>query len=251
MAPSGLSRDRLRAGAGVALLHALLGYAFVTGLGQEVVRRSGDPLKLFDVAEPAPPEEEPPPASKASPREEGAASPRSLEAKPTPLVAPPPKILIPKPPPLPTVTKATPLPTGRDASAGSFDLPGPGTGAGGAGEGIGSGGQGSGTGGGGAARAQRVSGRIDNGDYPRSALRGGLEGSVSVRFTVDADGAVSDCRVTRSSGHAELDETTCRLIERRFRYRPARDYAGRPVPEVVSRTFDWLLPFRRAGRDAR
>jgi protein TonB len=66
-----------------------------------------------------------------------------------------------------------------------------------------------------------------------------------VRYVVGTDGRVSGCRVTRSSGHAELDATTCRLIEQRFRYRPARDAAGRPVPETVSRTFDWLLPFRR------
>jgi len=72
----------------------------------------------------------------------------------------------------------------------------------------------------------------------------GVEGTVSVRFTVDADGGTSGCRITRSSGNAELDETTCRLIELRFRYRPARDVQGRPVPETVTRTFDWLLPFR-------
>ena len=53
--------------------------------------------------------------------------------------------------------------------------------------------------------------------------------------------------MTRSSGHPELDETTCRLIERRFRYRPARNSAGDAVPEVVRKTYDWLLPFRRAG----
>jgi protein TonB len=66
-----------------------------------------------------------------------------------------------------------------------------------------------------------------------------------VRYVVGTDGSVGGCRVTRSSGHAELDETTCRLIEQRFRYRPARDGAGRPVPETVSRTFDWLLPLGR------
>jgi protein TonB len=37
--------------------------------------------------------------------------------------------------------------------------------------------------------------------------------------------------VIRSSGDADLDGTTCQLIERRYRYRPALDAEGRPVPE--------------------
>jgi protein TonB len=72
-----------------------------------------------------------------------------------------------------------------------------------------------------------------------------VEGSVAVRFTVEPSGRVSGCTVIRSSANEELDSTTCRLIEQRFRYRPARDSEGRPVPEVISRTFDWLLPQRR------
>jgi protein TonB len=137
------------------------------------------------------------------------------------------------------------LPTGTDATAGAATGDGPGTGAGGFGAGAGSGGRGSGTGGGAAVRAERISGRLSGDtDYPASARRAGVEGSVSVRFVVGTDGRVGGCRVTRSSGHAELDSTTCRLIEERFRYRPARDADGRPVQETVSRTFDWLLPFR-------
>jgi protein TonB len=81
-------------------------------------------------------------------------------------------------------------------------------------------------------------------DYPRGAKRAGIEGSVAVRFTVRTDGSVSDCEVIRSSANEELDATTCRLIERRFRYQPARDTDGRPVAEVVTRTFDWMLPRR-------
>lgn len=52
-----------------------------------------------------------------------------------------------------------------------------------------------------------------------------------VRFTVGIDGRARDCRVITSSGHAVLDATTCRLIEARFRYAPARDAAGQPVAE--------------------
>jgi protein TonB len=89
----------------------------------------------------------------------------------------------------------------------------------------------------------RVSGEINGArDYPAASRRAGVQGSVVVRFTVGTDGRASGCRVTRSSVNAELDALTCRLVEQRFRYRPARDSSGNPVSDTVSRTFDWLLP---------
>ena len=41
----------------VALLHALLGYAFVSGLAMRVIEKAREDLKTFDVEEPLPPEE--------------------------------------------------------------------------------------------------------------------------------------------------------------------------------------------------
>ena len=238
------NRDRLQAAIGVALLHALLGYALIMGLGVEVATRMGSELKLFDVREPPPPPPETVPAPARAEQPEGPASPVSLKASPTPLIAPPPLIRLPATPPIVSAPQPTPVPVGSDPNAGVAAVAGPGTGMGGQGVGIGSGGRGDGSGGA-AVRAQRVSGAISGErDYPRAARRAGVEGTVSVRFTVEPDGGTSGCRITRSSGSAELDETTCRLIELRFRYRPARDSEGRPVPENVTRTFDWLLPFR-------
>ncbi|HEV2866297.1 MAG TPA: energy transducer TonB [Allosphingosinicella sp.] len=235
------ARERLTASGGVALLHLLLAYALVAGLNVRFVLPHSDDLKLFDVAVPPPPPEATA-VAKAEPKAAGAAAPPSREARPTPVVAPPPRL------PLPSHLRTAPeprLPTGTDATAGAAHVDGPGTGAGGVGAGAGSGGRGSGTGGGAAVPAERISGRLSGDtDYPASARRAGVEGSVSVRFVVRTDGRVGGCRVTRSSGHAELDSTTCRLIEERFRYRPARDADGRPVPQTVTRTFDWLLPYR-------
>ncbi|MGF1550031.1 MAG: TonB family protein, partial [Sphingomonadaceae bacterium] len=123
---------------------------------------------------------------------------------------------------------------------------GPGSGSGGIGDGPGSGASGSDLGGGGlAVPAQRVAGAISGAtDYPPESKRAGIEGSVAVRYTVGIDGRVSGCRVVRSSADAAIDAATCRLIEERFRYRPARDRAGRPVPQLMSKIFDWLLPSR-------
>ncbi len=231
----------------VAGLHALLGYAFLTGLGQQVVRQLGDELKVFDVPEEVPPPQpEPIPAEVRTPRPEGAASPTSLKANPTPVVAPPPLLEVKSP--VIAVPEPTPVPAGAQADAGSSTREGPGTGAGGQGIGTGSGGQGTGTGGGGARRAERIAGALLNSDYPRAALRMGIEGTVKVRYTVTADGRATRCAILETSGFAALDQTTCRLIERRFRYRPALDAGGRPVPQDEIKTYDWWLPKKGLGR---
>jgi protein TonB len=235
-----LPSERLRAAAGVALLHLLLGYLFISGLGVPLVRSLGEELKLFNVPQPPPPPPLSVPAKEQVRAEEGAAAPPSLKAQPSPVVAPPPRIQLPVPPPV----VASPKPTeneGADISAGAATIDGPGTGAGGQGEGTGSGGRGSGSGSGFGRAAQLIRGGLRNSDYPRSALRAGVQGSVSVRFTVAPSGRAVSCQVTRSSGHPDLDRTTCRVIEDRFRYRPALGSAGEPVAETVRKTYDWLL----------
>ena len=242
------NRDRARAAAGMAACHALLAYALIVGLRYEPGETVSEALRIFDVRQPPPPPILSVPAKTPRPEPEGAASPPSLKARPTPVVAPVPKVKLDPPPRIATVPKSTPVPDGSASKAGVAGIPGPGTGTGGLGEGIGSGGSGSGTGGGGARRAVRLRGQLANSDYPRAAERAGIEGSVSVRFTVETDGSVGGCRVTRSSGTPELDATTCRLIEQRFVYRPATDGQGRPVRESVSKTYDWLLPYRSAAR---
>lgn len=245
-----LSNDRLRAGLGVAAGHALIGYLLITGLASDAAGEVSAALKTFDVAvvPPPPPDSVPEEAKTFTP--EGAASPPSKKARPTPVVAPVPKIRLDVPPPIASVPRETPVPTGTDPSAGVSYVDGPGSGTGGEGFGMGSGGSGWGTGSGGARRAKRLQGALANEDYPRTALRAGAEGSVSVRYTVAADGRVRGCTVTGSSGNRDLDTTTCRLIERRFVYRPATNARGERVPQAVSRTYDWLLPFKtaRAGR---
>lgn len=243
--------DRIKAAIAVAAFHALLGYALITGLGIDVAKVVDDNLKVFDVPpeKPPPPPKPPEPAKQKTKAPEGAAAPPSLKAKPTPIVAPPPKVRLKVPPPVTATPKPTPIAPGNQSSAGVSTIAGTGTGNGGVGDGTGSGGQGNGTGGGGnggGTGAQRIGGGIDGArDYPREARRAGIEGSVAVRFTVDSDGRVRGCAVLRSSANAELDTTTCRLIERRFRYRPATDAQGRPRAETISRTFDWSLPRRR------
>jgi protein TonB len=236
-----VNRDRLKSAAGVAAFHALLGYALITGLGYELPAEVREKLEVFDVIEPPPPPiEKPIPARVRIEAPEGAASPPSLKANPTPIVAPPPVVQLQVPPPVVTVPEPTPVPEGTAPTAGVAAIAGPGTGTGGEGNGTGAGGQGSGTGGG-AVPARWISGRIVDTDYPRSAFKARASGTVSLRFVVAPSGRVDECSVTRSSGNRALDETTCRLIVQRFRYRPALNAEGRPVAATIRGQHDWDL----------
>ena len=62
-----------------------------------------------------------------------------------------------------------------------------------------------------------------------------------VRFTVGTDGRVDSCSTVTSSGSSELDAETCRLIQRRFRYKPAEDPNGNKITETKVQGVTWTL----------
>ena len=73
----------------VVLIHAALGYAFVTGLAYQYVKKAQEKLNTFDVEEPPPPPpDEPPPP------------PPDTPMTPPPVVSPPPIVQNPNPPPV-------------------------------------------------------------------------------------------------------------------------------------------------------
>jgi protein TonB len=68
--------------------------------------------------------------------------------------------------------------------------------------------------------------------YPEQARQQGVEGTVVLRLTVRADGTPSAVRVSRSSGHAALDEAAIGHV-RRARFAPAlKD--GEPVATSIT-----------------
>lgn len=79
-------------------------------------------------------------------------------------------------------------------------------------------------------------------DYPDAALRAGESGVTQVRVTVGANGRASDCSVTRSSGSTSLDRAACRLVESRSRFTPATDTAGGKVGQTMTLPITWRLP---------
>ena len=68
---------------------------------------------------------------------------------------------------------------------------------------------------------------------------------MEVRFTIEPSGRVTGCRISRSSGDASLDLTTCALIEERFRFKPATNAAGDPVASPYGWRQSWWLEPRR------
>lgn len=241
---------RIGSAIAAAVVTAAMGWALLTGLAGGAVRDKVDEgLALFRILPPPPPPERlrVVPRPKVSKRAEGRAAPPNIRSKATQVVAPVPIVVVPLPPP-PVV--ATPKPfAGNQTTQGATPMRGPGTGAGGTGDGTGSGGWGDGDGDGGDELPPRLrKGRLKDSDYPREAGAAGFQGGVSVKFLVWTDGRVRDCRITRSSGNAMLDDTTCRLITQRYRYDPSRDAAGRPVPAYIVENHKWMIEDEPAER---
>lgn len=76
-------------------------------------------------------------------------------------------------------------------------------------------------------------------DYPAAALRERRGGIATVRLLVSRRGTVDSCDVVQSSGHADLDATSCRLMGERGHYEPARDSGGRRIASQVMRQIVW------------
>jgi len=228
-------RPRDRAGAMVAVvaIHVGLAFAFLNLSGKVDERDLQEAMQVFDVNEVPPPE--PPVIEKPEPeqakKKAGAAAPKNIESQASPVVAPKPRVVIPVQNPV----VAAPVPNvGPDPSQGAAPVPGPGTGAGGAGTGTGSGGSSNGPGGGGfggeGTRPTVVEQtKLTMRDYPPGAARAWpRNGRVFVAVRVQLDGRATDCKINRSSGNPRIDADTCRLVEAKVRFNPARDRQGRP-----------------------
>lgn len=204
----------------VALLHVLLGYAIITGLAYNVVKKAAEDLKTFDVEDEPPPPEEPPPPPENVP-----------ETPPPPVVSPPPLVrsnvetpqmqTAPVAPPPVITPQATPAPPAPPAPPPPPPAPRVSQ----------------------AAKARgSLPGLFSTDDYPQDAIRNEQQGTTAVRLTIGTDGRVVGCTVTASSGSPSLDNATCRIIRSRARYTPAKDQAGNPIQDTDSARIRWVLP---------
>ena len=204
--------------AGVAVIHGLLGFAFVTGMASSFVTEVSRTLTTSNV-----PVETPPPPDTPPPPEQTATAPASASSVttviprfPTPAASSTVFVdLLPAPssplPPAPIdVAPPSPQVTVSKASA-----------------------------------VRAIGNRntwITTDDYPAAALRAEDEGSVAISVQVGSDGRVTGCTVTAPSGSSTLDSAACRLYQRRARFEPARDDAGAAIATSYTDRVRWQLP---------
>jgi protein TonB len=198
----------------VVVIQFALGYAIVTGLAYNVIKKAAQDLKTFDVEEQPPPPEPPPPP------------PKDMPKVPPPPMTPPPLVRMNAPePPIQTVTTPVipppqpiqpvihpppppqPPPQPRQAEPKSL---------------VGS-----------------LQGLISSDDYPASALDNNEQGTVSVTLTVGPSGRVTGC--SPSGGPSSLQNVTCRLLTARARFSPAQDGNGNPVTATTSARITWRI----------
>jgi protein TonB len=221
-------RERASALAAVVVIQVALGIVLLRGFHVDVSRPGEMIQRLVDVtlAKPPPPVV---PLQRPRPKHRQAAAPKAEPAKrggspgPVPAHAPPSVAPV-------VAVKPSAAPSGGGRGTG----PALGSGAGG---GIGGKGYGSDEGG---ADLEQIAGEIGSSDYPRNLREAGIGGRVQFTFTVEPNGRVGRCTVTRSSGVPELDALTCRLVQQRFVYRPSTDRYGRAIADEVDGEHDWV-----------
>ncbi len=220
------SRSRAIGAAGAIAVNALLVLALLSLSSGIVPLKRVPGLVSFDVSRPPPPKP-PPPNTKPA----GAAAPPSRGATKAP--SPP------KPPhPLPSPTPAQPaIDTGSESASGAGSQAGSGAGTGGHGSGTGAGGKGSGNGSGVVRPPVHIAGGFTERDFRRARLSAPAQVVVGIR--VRRDGQADRCHVVRSSGYPRIDNETCAVIERRFRFRPARTADGRAVDSEIQWFANW------------
>ncbi len=201
----------------VLILHALLGYALVTGLAYQGIQAIAKKMNVIDVKEEKPPEEEPPPEPDKQieppvvsppPMVTTISPPQQIRtvATPPPYVpmvptAAPPAPSAPPPPPPPAVAKRpNPIPKGNQGNW------------------------------------------VTTNDYPSRDLQQEHAGVSGVVLSVGPDGRVSSCSVTSSSGFPGLDQAACTNLQRRARFEPALDASGNPTSGTFRKSVRWQIP---------
>ncbi len=206
-----MSGNRIIALIIVALIHIVLVYALVTGLAYEGIKKVMQRVSTVDIKEevkkelPPPPKKVdlPPPLVAPPVRINVAPAPPQIITVAEPPPAPPPPIFVPPPPAAPPPPRFTPKGAVPKGNPGSW---------------------------------------ATTNDYPSRALREEREGTTGFRVTVGPDGKVTDCTVTSSSGHSDLDEAACANIRRRARFAPAMDGNGNPTTGSYSNRVRWVIP---------
>ena len=186
-------------------------YAIVTGLAYNVIKKSVQDLKTFDVEEQPPPPEPPPPPPKDMPK----VPPPPMT--PPPLVrmnAEPPPIQVQElttiPPVAPVIVPRPPAPPPPPRQSQARSLTG------------------------------SLQGLFSADDYPPSALDNNEQGTVTVSLTIGPSGRVTGCSPSGSAS-STLKSATCRLVTARARFSPAQDASGNPTTSSYTQSIVWRI----------
>jgi periplasmic protein TonB len=91
-----------------------------------------------------------------------------------------------------------------------------------------------------ARKAKLRAGDVLDSDYPDIHRQFGDE-TINACVEVGGDGRVRSCTAHGGSDD-RVNQHTCNLIKRRFRYEPARDRKKRPIISFVVQKITWKLP---------
>lgn len=219
--------------AGVVAIHAGLGFLLISGLGVEIIERI-DPGKIIAGNIPTEP---PPPPPTPTPTSEPKTQAELPKSAPDPYIPPRPNTLPPTGPKIASAEKPNFGEVVPYVAPRTIKLPGPGTIPAATPlpsvdivEAVGASPQGD--------RSRWVT----QSDYRSRWIREEMTGTATFRLGIGVNGGVDSCSITKSSGHAQLDDATCALVTRRAKFNPARNTKGKPSTGSYTGTVLWQLP---------
>jgi protein TonB len=197
----------------VIVLHALVAYGIINGLGTRMINKMAEAVetKIIEEVKPPPPPETPPPPP-----------PPEMKAPPPPFI-PPVEVQVQQPPPpqnaIATATNVRPTTNELQRPA----PPAP-------------------------AAPARGPSRVDavadfntcaKPDYPRSSQRNEEQGVSTISFLIGVDGRVMDSKLSKSSGFRDLDKAAQSALGK-CRFKPAM-IDGKPEQAWTAVQYVWTL----------
>jgi protein TonB len=201
----------------VIVLHLIVAYGIVTGLGKRMVSKMAEAVetKIIEDVKPPPPPETPPPPP-----------PPEMKAPPPPFI-PPVEVQVQTPPPQqnvianttqakPATTEIIKAPPAPPAAPPATKPAGP-------------------------ARTPAVAdfNSCAKPEYPKASLRNEETGVSTISFLIGSDGSVKDSKVTKSSGFRDLDKAALVALGK-CRFKPATEN-GQPIESWQPVQYVWQL----------
>ena len=200
----------------VVILHALVAWGIVSGLGTKLVTKMADAVEtkiIEEVAPPPPPEAPPPPP------------PPEMKAPPPPFI-PPVEVNVQQPPPVQNaISNATSVkPASNELTAPAPPAPTTAPVA--------------------KAAPMRVAAVADfstcaKPEWPKASLRNEETGTVTLSFLIGTDGRVADSKIVKSSGFRDLDKAAVAGISK-CRFKPGLT-DGKPEQAWMQMQYVWTL----------